>query len=159
MDSEQTEPRKLLIVTGVGVIIAAAVWWFGFYDQALPPQTQPTPTPAAPIVLSPDLKTFSGKITEKTASAITVEWVVYEKNDLKDSKTHLKKVFWDNSTVFVLSRLGPTSVIPRKAKSSDLKVGQTVVVTTTTPVQSSNELTASEIRIIIPPTPTPAKTR
>lgn len=146
---ETTSHRDIIALAAVGALAVLLVWWFGFRSDEV------YNTPLAPAVvrnsLPADLRVFSGKVTDRSGSAIKVEWVVPGKTDLSEIRTVIKNVSWSENTVFELTRVGESNPGSQKAKPADLKAGQAVLIVATTPVQAGDNLTAEKIQIILPP--------
>ncbi|MBI4385503.1 hypothetical protein HY573_01595 [Candidatus Parcubacteria bacterium] len=150
---DQSKQRHLFILIGIG---ALAIVVFGVIISSLlqlPPQATP-PAPGAGAaananILPPDLKVFSGRVTEKSESGMIVEWSVPKTTDLRTFQILIKHVHWSDKTLF--DRLRP-GVSDREAiASGELKVGDTVQVSTVETVQDHYELTAVQVRILLPP--------
>lgn len=152
MEGEETGPNKLLIFVIIGAVAIAVVLWFVLGRS--PATVTPPPPPATPqvenITLPPDLRILSGKVTGKTASLLTVEWVIYARTDLSGKKVYTKRISWNDRTIFERSQIG-VAASPEKIKLSDIKVGQAVLVTAVQPVQSSDDLAAERVQVVLPP--------
>ncbi len=159
MDEQGQKNYRLSIIGLVLLILAAAVlvWWLGLRGKgggptgSAPPPT-PNPKPAVvDVVLSNDLRVLSGKVTGKTASLLVVEWWVPKRTDLEDIQKFSKKVSWSDKTVFERVLIGSPGAIPEKIKSSDVRVGQSVMITTVAPVQSGDSLEAFKVQVLALP--------
>lgn len=151
------EERKshfdIIALVVVGLLAIFLAWWFGFRDSG-GPVVQPAPPKgpvAVDIVLPKDLRVLSGRVAEKLTASIAVEWSVPRKTDLKDIDKYVKRVSWDDSTVFEKIQTGGANPVAEKIKSSEIKVGSAVLVTTASPVQSSDDLLAERIQVLLPP--------
>lgn len=147
---ETTNYRHILALAAVGLLAVLLVWWFGFRVKEVN-NNPPAPVPAVvKNELPADLRVFSGKVANRTASALMVEWVVPAKTDLSGAKTFLKQVAWTAATVFDRARIG-SAAVPEKITADGIKAGDNVVVTTVEPVESRNDLTAASIQVVLPP--------
>ncbi|MBI2623896.1 hypothetical protein HYW67_00160 [Candidatus Parcubacteria bacterium] len=148
--------KHLFILLGLGVAVVIFIV-IAFYQKPTPgPQPGPTPPPdnGAPANdLPKDLRVVSGKITNIAGSSMTIEWTVPQKLDFSEIKVFPKHITWTNSTTFSRVRADAPGAKPEVIKSSDLKIGQTVVVSTLETVQDHFELTALSIQVQVPPTP------
>lgn len=155
------EERKshfdIIALAVVGLLAVFLAWWFGFRNNGRGPAGSgpfPTPNPkpaVVDVILPQDLRVLSGKVTEKTASLIMVEWLVPKKTDLKDVEKFSKRVSWNDRTIFERVLIGSPGAIPEKIKSSDVRVGQSVMITTTAPVQSGDSLEAFRVQVLALP--------
>ena len=147
---ETTSYRDLLALAAVGVLAVLLVWWFGFRSR----EVYNIPPAPVPVVvkneLPADLRVFSGRVANRTATALMVEWVVPARTDLSGAKTFLKQVAWTATTVFGQSRIG-SAAAPEKIAAGDVKAGDNVVVTAVELVESRNDLTAASIQVVLPP--------
>ncbi len=146
--------KHLLILIGIGV----AVVMFLVIAFSQKPEPQPGPTPpsgagASANNLPKDLRVVSGRIADISGSSMTIEWSVPQKRDLIEVKIFPKHITWRDSTTFSRVRADAPTAKPETIKPADLKVGQTVVVSTLETIQDHFELTALSIQVQVPPTP------
>lgn len=155
MESDNRQ-RHLIILIGVGIAAIAAFGWL-IPKLLTVPLFGPLPTPGssgAPANNLPDdLRVLSGNITDISGSGMTIEWSVPQKFDFSEVKTLLKHITWRDSTTFSRVRADVPSAKPETIKPADLKVGQTVVVSTRETIQDHFELTALSIQVQVPPAP------
>lgn len=145
--------KHLLILLGIGV--AVAIFLVIAFSQKLTTRPQPGLQPAggsATNNLPKNLQVVSGRITDISGSSMTIEWSVPQKLDLSEVKIFPKHITWGDRTTFEQVRLDAPSAKPETIKPVDLKVGQTVVVSTLETIQDHFELTASSIQVQVPPT-------
>lgn len=150
-----TRQRHLIILIGVGIAAIAAFGWLIPTLLTVPfsgPQPGPTPPGGAGeqgYALPRELRTLSGRIVEKTASGIVVEWSVPTTKVINGPQQVFNKhVSWTKDTTFEQARFGDASAT-RKITSADLKGGQNVLITVTKAPQEHYELKAIKIQVLL----------
>lgn len=152
MEGDQRQ-QQLLILIGVGIVAIVAFGWLIPKLVPVPfPESVSTPGPggASANTLPADLRVLSGNITNLSANSMTIAWSVPQKLDGSEVTTFSKHITWRGSTTFEQVRVDAPSAKPKTITPADLRVGQTVVVSTLETIQDHFELTALSIRVMVP---------
>ncbi|MBI3304855.1 hypothetical protein HYZ80_00830 [Candidatus Parcubacteria bacterium] len=149
-DSQQ----RLQVLVGLGAV--AIIIFFVSVQQLLPtvepPPALPVRSSGAPTPLPDDLRVISGLVAEKNDQSMTVEWSIPQSTtNLGAMRKETKHITWIAQTVFDRVRLGAGAAAPQAARAADIREGDTVQVFAAETVQDHYELTAIQVRILLPP--------
>ncbi|MBI4385417.1 hypothetical protein HY573_01140 [Candidatus Parcubacteria bacterium] len=151
---DQLNQRHLRILVGIGVVVIFV--FFALTQVLLPRVVVPPALPNRPAgtanFLPQDLRVISGLVVEKIDQGMTVEWSVPQSAVNPGAmRKETKHITWTAQTVFDRVRLGAGVAAPQAARAADIRQGDSVQVFAAETVQAHYELTAVQVRVLLPP--------
>ena len=141
--------RGKKIAAGLAVVLALtlAAWWFiKSYPSAVSPLSGDSPAPENQVYLPGVLNSLSGIVVKRDARSIVIRVRIPESADGSKFYTEESAVRWTDKTSFAKSDGYPSDEIPKQAISaSDVKLGDSVVVTASENIRDAQSFTATSI--------------
>lgn len=150
----QITDRSVSALVILGLLVLGA--FILFIGRTPTPSYAPSPPAATATrrnVLPADLSVFSGRVIDRSETSITVEWSKPTTVDASDIQKMTKHITWTGQTLFEREPFGAPSAGRAKIQPAEIAVGDAVQISTVETVQDHYELTAWQVRVMVPARP------